>query len=170
MTALAAGAVDANRQLERIGTSGTPVEMTSTTSVASRLRRGGWWWFLAWAIPGVALGLQVSVIGILVLPAGVLVALLLLWLARGWPELLGVLEGVAGVAFFIALANRDYQPCPRGGRAVGRSTLEPGEASAEVFSCGGVDPVVALVLGLTLAVVGFVAYALLRRSREVASG
>jgi hypothetical protein len=116
----------------------------------------------------VALGLQVSVIGILVLPVGALIASLLLWLGRRWPEPLGMLEGMAGVAFFVAFVNRDYQPCPPGGFR-GEITLQPGEASA-TFSCGGIDPVVSLTVGLTLALIGLVVYALVRRSMDVASG
>jgi hypothetical protein len=65
----------------------------------------GWSWFLLWALPGLALGLQVSAIGILVAPLGLLAVWLLVRATGLSAEALGLALGVAAVFALVAALN-----------------------------------------------------------------
>lgn len=65
----------------------------------------GWPWFLAWALPGLTVGLQVSAIGLLVAPVGLILIWLLMRKTGFAGEAFGMLLGIALVVLFIAWAN-----------------------------------------------------------------
>ena len=114
-------------------------------------------WFWAWSLVGAALcfsfltGLS---IGLLLLPF----ALLLLWLVLSrsprWPESIGFVEGAGLVLLLVAYLNRDYRPC-----GAGPHILRAGES----YSCGGFDPHPWLYMGLAIAALAAIAYAVVRR-------
>ncbi|MEJ7825587.1 MAG: hypothetical protein WKF48_09170 [Solirubrobacteraceae bacterium] len=96
-------------------------------------------------------------IGVLLLPIGLLTAFLLTRSIRVWPEILGLLEGVAAVFLAIAALNVGSRPCPS------RGELVTDEGSV---SCGGLDPWPWLIIGLLLAFGAAVAYRRVARSRS----
>ena len=124
------------------------------------MRKTGWLPFALWALPGVVVGFQVSAIGLLLVPAGVAVAVLLMKHTRCWPEALGIFEGVAVVCLAIVALNADYWSCPASGETITRS-----KGSVTVATCGGLNPWPWLVVGVTFAIGGAVAYALASRTR-----
>lgn len=140
--------------------------MTPPASAGRDLRRkrGGWLWFVAWAISGALL--TVGVVGsfgvlVLVLPIGALSALVLILTARSWPELLGVGSGIGSLALGIAFLNRNSSPCPVEPTTV---TRIPGYQPPD---CGGVDPVPWLMAGMILILATVAAYAWARHTSDV---
>jgi hypothetical protein len=122
------------------------------------MRPTGWRWFCAWAVAGGLLAfalLSGASIGFLMLPFAAIAVWLVGRTARMWPEILGSLAGAGALCLAVAAANRDYVACPDG-----PITLGPGEDS---FSCGGLDPLPWLVVGVVLLVAGPALYALARR-------
>ena len=111
--------------------------------MTSRIRRRGWPWFMGWALVGVALAIQVSVIGLFFLPILLLGPLVLARLT-GAAEALGVVGGGGSVIALIGLLNLDYQPCPNG-----TVVLPPGQTS---YECGGFDGTPWLIVGALLMV------------------
>ena len=87
--------------------------------------KGGWRWFWLWAIPGFVLGFQVSQIGPLLLPIGIVAAIYLSVRSRGWPELLGLAAGIGLTCLLIAMLavfNSDSPlNCPASGEIVTRT-------------------------------------------------
>ena len=126
------------------------------------MKHTGWPWFFAWAIAGVGAGLQVSAIGILLLPLTLAWLYFLLRTSRATPEALGVLEGVAAVCFFVVAVNADYWTCPSSGEIVHNS----GGSAVSIDSCGGLNPWPWLIVGLVLSVVAPLAYRRMRRQVE----
>ena len=124
------------------------------------MRKSGWLAFCLWSVPGIFVGLQVSVIGVLLLPVGLVATILLAKFTRGWPEALGVLEGVAAVCFLIVALNADYWGCPSSGEVITRT-----KDSVTVESCGGLSPWPWLTVGLVLGIGGVIAYAVAKRPR-----
>src|ERR671927_26346 len=102
------------------------------------MRRRGWPWFWLWAIPGVALGFQVSVIGFLFVLPGLIVALLLGRFVRGWPEPLGVAAGLGLTCLTVALIavlNGDWPgACPPSGEVVTRTATSVAGRSCHRWS------------------------------------
>ena len=114
-------------------------------------------WFWAWSLVGAALCFSFLTgfsIGLLLLPF----ALLLLWLVLSrsprWPESIGFVEGAGLVLLLVAYLNRDYRPC-----GAGPHILRAGESC----SCGGFDPHPWLYMGLAIAALAAIAYAVVRR-------
>ena len=129
------------------------------------MRKTGWLAFGLWAVPGIVLGVQVSAIGLLLLPVGLVATILLARSTRVWPEALGVFEGVAAACFLVVALNADYWTCPPSGEVITRT-----RDSLTVESCGTLNPWPWLVAGLILAVVGAVAYWFARRPGSMALG
>ena len=129
------------------------------------MRKTGWLAFGAWAVPGIVLGLQVSAIGLLLLPLGLVATILLARSTRAWPEALGILEGDAAACFLVVALNADYWTCPPSGEVITRTG-----GSLVVESCGNLNPRPWLIAGLILAVVGAVAYRVARRPGAIALG
>lgn len=141
---------------------GRNVTASASAGRDPRRTRGGWLWFVAWAISGALL--TVGVIGsfgvlVLVLPFGALSALVLILTARSWPELLGVGSGIGSLALGIAFLNRNYRPCPFAPPTI---TRFPGYQAPD---CGGMDPLPWLVAGTILTLGSIAAYAWARRAR-----
>jgi hypothetical protein len=93
-------------------------------------------WFAAWALPGVCIAFGVSALGVLMLPVGlVLVLVLSAW--RGGAAALGLLAGVGGVVLtWIGSRHLDYQTCSA---VHERARLAPGAPGRVDYSCGGID-------------------------------
>lgn len=73
-------------------------------------------------------------------------------------RVLGIGEGVAGVCFAVVALNADYWGCPRSGEVITRTP-----SSITVESCGTLNPVPWLIIGLILAIGAAVGYAIGRR-------
>lgn len=126
-------------------------------AVESGPRVAGWGGFAAWAAIGALLTLSLlgaASIGLFVFP----LTLLGLWLVgttvHPWPEMAGVLEGVAAMSLFVGIANLGATPCP----ATGSGTVRRGGGVPSGSSCGGFEPLPWLLVGLALAVIGLVTY------------
>lgn len=122
------------------------------------MRTTGWLGFGLWAVPGVVVGLQVSAIGVLLLPVGLVATILLAKFTRGWPEVLGILLGIAAACFLIVALNADYWSCPPSGEVITRT-----QDSVTVASCGGLNPWPWLIAGLIFAIGGAVGYGVAKR-------
>ena len=112
-----------------------------------------WRRFSAWAAVGACCALGVSVLGLLTIPVGVVLAL---WLTRNRSGIaaIGTLVGAGAVAVFVGSLHRGYQPC-----SSQRSTLvlPPGQQSIS-SSCGGVDGWHWIIVGTALMVLATVIY------------
>lgn len=64
-----------------------------------------------WCLAGVALTLGVSQVGVVTVPLGCVMIVLLATRSRG-PELLGILIGVGAVGVLIGAMSLGYRPCP----------------------------------------------------------
>jgi hypothetical protein len=118
----------------------------------------GWGAFALWGVPGIVLAFQISQIGALLLPAGLIAIAVLVKYTRVWPESLGVSAGVAALFLVIAVleVKADWG-CPASGEKVTRTTY-----SEHAESCIG-NPWPWLILGLIFGVGGAVAYRVARR-------
>ena len=117
----------------------------------------GWAGFAAWAGPGALLGLSVvgaASIGLFVLPVAVLSMAVVGWTVRVWPEIAGLLAGMAALSLLVGVANLGSTPCP----ATGSGSVHAGGAGATTSSCGGLDPWPWLAGGLVLAGLGVAVY------------
>ena len=123
-------------------------------------RLGGWGGFAVWVFVGALFSfsfLGAASIGLFVLPVALAALGLTCVFVRTWPEITGLLLGAAALSLFVGSANLNSTPCPSSGSGavhVGR----PGET----FSCGGRDPTLWLVVGVTLAGVSVGGYGLAR--------
>lgn len=118
--------------------------------------------FAAWALVGSLLGFSVlsaASIGLFVLPVALLALTVTVRTARVWPEIAGMLEGLASVSLFVGLVNLDSTPCPSSGSGHVHIGGGPGTGTTS-FSCGGLDPAPWLLMGLVLVGAGFAVYAL----------
>lgn len=123
-------------------------------------KRSGWTWFVLWALPGIIVGLQVSAIGIFLLPIGLLASLVLARFTGAGPELLGIVEGLAIACLVVAALNADYWTCPPSGEVITRT-----RDTVTVESCGEVSPWPWLSVGLVLGIGAVIAYGISRPSR-----
>jgi len=125
----------------------------------------GWAGFAAWAVPGALLSLSfvgAASIGLFVLPVALLAVLVVGWTVRVWPELAGLLVGVAALSLLVGAANLGSTPCP----STGSGSVHVGDGTGRTsYSCGGLDPSPWLVVGLALAGLGVAVY-LWARPRE----
>jgi hypothetical protein len=123
------------------------------------MRREGWLVFAAWVLAG-ALAvfslLGAASIGLFIAPLAVVAIWLALRFGRAGPEMLGMVSGAGVVCLLIAFLNRGTTPCAEQGHTLSARETET--------SCGGLQPMPWLVVGLLLVAVGIVAYALARRS------
>jgi hypothetical protein len=122
------------------------------------MRKSGWIAFSLWAVLGIVVGLQVSAIGVLLLPVGLVVIVLLAKFTRIGPEVLGVFEGIAAVCFLVVALNADYWTCPPSGEVITRT-----KDSVTVESCGTLNPWPWLIAGLIFAVGAALAYRVAKR-------
>lgn len=125
----------------------------------------GWGGFAAWALVGALFSLSVlgaASIGLFVMPLALLALLVAGRTVQRWPDMAGVLAGVAGLTLFVAIANRSSTPCPGSGSS---SIRVGGNAGGASFACGGLDPLPWLSVGVALAAAAFAVYGLARRSR-----
>lgn len=122
--------------------------------------RSGWIWFSLWAVPGLVLGLQVSQIGAVFLPIGLIAAVLVAQRSRVWPEILGLAAGIGLMCLFVALLNGDSWPwnCPASGEIITRT---PNSVSAE--SCDRWYALPWLIVGLIFSGGSALAYRLIAR-------
>lgn len=114
----------------------------------------GWVPFILWALPGAVVGLQITALGILLLPLAFLAIVLLTKRTRIWPESIGAIVGIAAVLVAIGLINSDYWTCPPSGKLITRTAT-----SMTIESCGEVNPLPWLLGGGILAFVAPLSYA-----------
>ncbi len=117
--------------------------------------------FMAWAAIGTLLALSLlgaASIGLFVFPLGLPGLWLVARRVRAWPEMAGVLEGVAALSLFVGIANLGSTPCP----AAGSGTVQRGGGVPSGSSCGGFDPLPWLLVGVALAVIGLFTYVVAR--------
>ena len=128
--------------------------------MTDRASRTGWRALLEWALAFALFALTLigaASIGIFVAPFAIGAVVLAVRRNRDWPEAaLGGLTGVGAVCLFIAYRNRNYSPCPPPGTTVRL-------ARGGHFSCGGLDPVPWLTIGVALAGVGLAGYLAFRQ-------
>jgi hypothetical protein len=112
-----------------------------------------WRRFSGWAAVGACLALGVSVLGLLTIPVGVVLAL---WLTknRGGIAAIGTLAGAGAVAVFVGSLHRGYQPCKS---HRGTLVLLPGQQSIS-SSCGGINGSHWIIAGTALIAVATVIY------------
>lgn len=125
------------------------------------LRAEGWAAFAAWALVGALLSFSVlgaASIGLFVLPAALLALAVVGWTVRVWPEIAGMLVGVAALSLFVGLVNLGSTPCPASGSGFVSADGRTGTTS----SCGGLDPSPWLLVGVALAGAGLAVFALAR--------
>ncbi|MGI8595460.1 MAG: hypothetical protein ACR2ML_14055 [Solirubrobacteraceae bacterium] len=137
--------------------------MSNEDRRSPRMRSTGWLVFGLWAVPGIVVALQVSVIGVLLLPVGLAAIFLLTKFTRLWPEMLGAFEGMAAICFLIVALNADFWSCPPSGEKVTRT-----KDSVSIESCGSLNPWPWLIVGLIFAIGGAVAYGVAKRRRGMA--
>ena len=112
-----------------------------------------WRRYSAGAAVGACFALGVSVLGLLTIPVGVVLAL---WLTRnrGGIEAIGTLAGAGAVAVFVGSLHRGYQPCSS---HRGTLVLLPGQQSIST-SCGGIDGWHWIIAGTALIAVATLIY------------
>jgi hypothetical protein len=112
-----------------------------------------WRPFSGWAAVGACLALGVSVLGLLTIPVGVVLAL---WLTRNRSGIaaIGTLAGAGAIAVFVGSLNRGYQPCSS---HRGTLVLLPGQQSIS-SSCGGIDGSHWIIAGTALIAVATAIY------------
>ena len=112
-----------------------------------------WWPFGAWAAVGACFALGVSVLGLLTIPVGVVLAV---WLTRNRSGFaaIGTVAGTGAVAVFVGSLHRGYQPCSS---QRGTLVLLPGQRAISA-SCGGVDGWHWIIAGTALITVATVIY------------
>jgi hypothetical protein len=107
-----------------------------------------WPWFVAWAAVGVCLGLSLSALALVTLPLAAVLAAALRSRSRGG-VLLGVVAGLGvAIAFFGGL-HPNYHACSSA-RFVGHA--------GTVYSCGGVDGPLWLLVGVVAAFAAVAGY------------
>jgi hypothetical protein len=128
--------------------------------------RPGWRSLIEWALALALLALALigaASIGMLVVPFAIVALVFASRRNRAGPEpALGGLVGVGSVCLFVAYRNRAYVPCPPPGTPV---RVSPGDH----FSCGGLNPIPWLTIGMLLIAVGIGCYLVLRRTRRIRS-
>ena len=123
--------------------------------------RVGWQALGEWSVGFGLLTLSaigVMSIGILILPFAIGALRLAGKRNRIWPEAApGAFVGIGSVCVFIAYLHRSDSPCSASG---GTIWVRPGDFG----SCGGLDPMPWLKVGVALTVSGLLAYAVLQRT------
>ena len=124
--------------------------------------RVGWRAFAEWALALALLSFAVialASIGMFIFPFALLAIALAARRNRAWPEgATGALTGVGAICLYVALVQRAYSPCSE---MPVRIRVYPGESGS--FSCGGLEPLPFLAVGLVFVVAGVVGYLVLRR-------
>jgi hypothetical protein len=117
-----------------------------------------WLWFIAWVFPGACFAVSISALAIFALPLGILAALALRRRSGGG-EALGLLAGVGIVTAVLGSIHLHYQACSASG---GSLVLQVGQTSVG-SSCGGVDGVSWLIVGVVLTAAAAILYLLASR-------
>ncbi len=83
------------------------------------MRATGWKAFWLWAVAGALLSfavLAIMSIGLYLLPVAIIVTVLIARRASAWPETLGVLEGAAATALWVAFISAGVPLCSKEGQ------------------------------------------------------
>jgi Na+/H+-translocating membrane pyrophosphatase len=113
-----------------------------------------WKWFAAWTLAGACVAFGAIVFGVLIVPIGlVLVVVLPRWHTRA--AAVGFLAGVGGVITGIGGAHLDYHAC---NSAHERAHLAPDTAQSIGYSCGGVNGLPWMIVGIVLIAVALLFY------------
>jgi hypothetical protein len=132
--------------------------------------RIGWRAFAEWALALALLGFAViglASIGMFIFPFALLAIALAARRNRAWPEAAtGAPTGAGIICLYVAFVQRGYSPCPE---MPIRIQIHPGGSGRGSFSCGGLQPLPFLTVGLLLVVAGVVGYLVLKRRRLAAA-
>lgn len=112
-----------------------------------------WPWFAAWIVPGACFEMFVSVVGLLTIPLGSVIALALRRRSGG-REMLGLIAGIGITITFIGSLHGNYRACSTD---QGVLALRPGQTSIS-SSCGGVDGTHWLIVGIALTLAAATVY------------
>jgi hypothetical protein len=104
-------------------------------------------------LPGACFALSISALAIFALPLGILVALALRRRSGGREEL-GLLAGVGIIIGAVGSIHMHYQACS----ATGGSLVLPAGHTSVSSSCGGVDGVPWLIVGVLLTAGALILY------------
>jgi len=122
-------------------------------------RERRWRCFLAWMLPGACLAFGVTALGVFVVPLGLLLAVGLAG-RRPRVDALGLLPGLGGVVAWIGSINLHYHACSSSSVSV---LLPRGTTRSVVYSCGGVNGVPWMVVGVSAVVAALVLYLIATR-------
>jgi len=138
------------------------------TLVAMRATRGDrrWRWFVAWMLPGVCLAFGVTALGIFVVPVGLLLIVGLSW-RRATVDALGLLAGLSAIVAWMGSINLGYRACTSNHVAL---RLSPGGPRSVSYSCGGINGLTWMIVGIGAAVAAVVLYLVMTRHRGLPGG
>jgi hypothetical protein len=133
-------------------------------------KRVGWRAFAEWALALALLAfalITLPSIGMFIFPFALLAIALAARRNRAWPEAAtGGPTGVGTICLYLAFVRRGYSPCPE---MPIRIQIHPGESGSGSFSCGGLQPLPFLTVGLLLVAAGVAGYLVLRQRRLAAA-
>jgi hypothetical protein len=129
----------------------------NTDPVSGARPNRSWRWFAAWMAPGVCLALGVTALGVFALPVGV-VLILVLSRRGATVDALGALAGLGAIVAWLGSLNLNYQACSSHATRV---TLTPGGAQSISYSCGGINGMPWLIIGIGIAAVAICLYILM---------
>jgi hypothetical protein len=123
-----------------------------TMLIAGRKHR--WAWFVAWALAGACVAFGAIEVGVLIVPIslGLLIALSV---RRRGPAALGVVAGIGAVLTGIGGLHLDYHAC---NSTRGNGHLAAGATRSISGSCGGVDGLPWMIVGVFLLAVATLIY------------
>jgi hypothetical protein len=111
-------------------------------------------WFAAWALAGVLVAFGVSALGVFTMPIGLVLAFALSRRHTG-SAALGFVAGLSGVVAALGAANLDYRPCTSAGDHAHLALSETGPVGS---SCGGIDGLPWMIVGIAVVVVALLLY------------
>jgi hypothetical protein len=118
-----------------------------------------WRWFAAWMLPGTCLAFGVSALGIFAVPLGLVLIVALCW-RRPTVEAFGLLAGLGVIVTWIWSINLNYRACTSHAASL---TLAPGGPRSASYSCGGINGLPWIIVGVSGVIAAIVLYLLTSR-------
>ncbi len=97
-------------------------------------------------LPGVCVAFGVTALGIFIVPVGLVLIICLAW-RRATVDALGLLAGVGAIVAWVGSINLGYRACSSRHPAL---SLTPGGARSISYSCGGVNGLAWLIVGVCM--------------------
>ncbi len=132
------------------------------------MRATGWKAFWLWAVAGALLSfavLAIMSIGLYLLPVAIIVTVLIARRASAWPETLGVLEGAAATALWVAFISAGVPLCSKEGQ-MSMVVVAPRSGETIRTGCTTSDYRQWMWAGATLALSGLATFGLLQKRRR----